>query len=108
MHPMRKDFSRLFFFWGGGSSNTFSGPAHLQKKKSHQFFLDCDRKPLSPKCSFEVPKFPEVDGAMPWILKFLGPKTSRKTVPVPGVQPGLLWCFGRESVAMGLGLWLGR
>lgn len=21
-----------------------------------------------------------------------------------GIQPGLLWCFGRESVAMGLGL----
>ena len=27
--------------------------------------------------------------------------TSRVT---PGVQPGLVWCFGRESVAMGLGL----
>ncbi|CAL1154279.1 unnamed protein product [Cladocopium goreaui] len=24
-----------------------------------------------------------------------------------GVQPGLVWCFGRESVAMGLGLYLG-
>eukprot|EP00913_Durusdinium_trenchii_P009638 g9056.t1 len=23
------------------------------------------------------------------------------------VQPGLVWCFGRESVAMGLGLYLG-
>ena len=26
--------------------------------------------------------------------------------PSVGIQPGLLWCFGRESVAMGLGLWL--